>query len=163
MRKRIRDVDVEAGDLVADLGDLTDRDGVRPGQLGRRRIATIAIDGEAAKAGKGHLGVVDQQAYDVIRRVGHERIPIKDGQAKGLLGHLGRCARGRCARVSGQLGSNDSRPGRLGIDDPGRPDLRHHQAEEQGGGTHGAPAPDSPVAPCHHAFPLGRLPACIIS
>ena len=97
--ERIRDIDVEGRHLVADLGDLPDGDGVGPGQLGLRRIAAIALDGEAAEAGKSHFGVVDQQADHVVRRVGHERIPPKHGQAKGLLGNVGWCARCRRAGV----------------------------------------------------------------
>ena len=153
MPKRIGDIDVEAGHLVADLGDLADRDCVWPRQLGRRRIATITIDGEAAKAGKGHLGVVDQKANQVIRRVGHERIPVKYGQAKGLLGNLGGGAHGRRAGVGRELGPNDNRGGRLDADGPGWANLGNYQAEEQSGRTHGAPTPDPPAAPCHHAVP----------
>ena len=96
MRERVGHIDVERGHLVADLGDLSDRDGVRPGQLGRRRIAAVALDGEAAKPGKCHFGVVDQYTDQVIRRVRDEGVPAKHGQAKGLLGNL--CWLARCRR-----------------------------------------------------------------
>ena len=82
--------------FAAGAGLLAYRYYTRPATL---TVAVGSIDGEAAKAGKSHFGVVDQKADHVIRRVGHERIPPKHGQAKGLLGNVGWCARWRRAGV----------------------------------------------------------------
>ncbi len=60
MSERVGDIDVEAGYLVADLGDLPDRDRIGAGQLGLRWVAAVAGNRQAPGAGKGYLVVVDQ-------------------------------------------------------------------------------------------------------
>src|SRR6202035_2153685 len=68
----IRDVDVEARYLVADLCDLSDRHRIGSGKLPLRRVAAVARNRQAPGAGKGDLTVVDQQTNDMVRRIGDE-------------------------------------------------------------------------------------------
>ena len=100
----VRYIDVEGGDLEALHGHVADRDRVGTLQLGTAEVAAIAFRAQRPVAGKDLFGVADQQADDLVGRIGNEGVAADYGNRVWLLRHLGRLSSRRSAGVGAELG-----------------------------------------------------------